>query len=89
MVRKEDSLSPPLFVIVMEVLSRMISVLLNSGFMAGFLVRDTNRSTLNISHLLYGDDTLIFCEVEQDQIRALRALLLYFEVASSLKVNLD
>lgn len=65
-LRQGDPLSPLLLVIVMEVFSRMISALVNSGFVDGFLVGDTNRGSFNITHLLFTNDTLICCEVEQN-----------------------
>lgn len=67
-LRQGQPLSPFLFVIAMEALNRMISAIVNNGFMAGFSVGGTNRGTLNISHLLFADDTSIFCEEEQNQI---------------------
>ncbi|KAF5466388.1 hypothetical protein F2P56_016314 [Juglans regia] len=73
----------------MEALSRMISALVNNDFMAGFSIGDPNMGIINISHLLSIDDTLIFCEANQNQVRALKALILYFEAMSSLKVNFD
>lgn len=54
-----------------------------------FLVGDPTRGTLNISHPLFAKDSLLFCEVEQNQLWVLRALLLCFEAASGLKVNFD
>lgn len=42
----------------------------------------------SISYLLFTDDTMLFCKVDQNQIKALKAtLLFYFEVASHLNVN--
>lgn len=65
-LRDGDLLST--LVIVMEPLIRMISVLVrkiyvlvNSGFVAGFLVGDINRSTLNISHLFLQIITIFLC----------------------------
>ena len=56
--------------------------------MAGFeLGRDGKRS-LSVSHILYADDTLIFCDAEARQLCNLRCVLLCFEVVSGLKVNL-
>uniref|UniRef100_A0A0V0HSZ9 Putative ovule protein n=1 Tax=Solanum chacoense TaxID=4108 RepID=A0A0V0HSZ9_SOLCH len=40
-----------------------------------------------IGHLLYADDTTIFCEPREDQIRFLKTILLFFEASSGLKVN--
>lgn len=41
-----------------------------------------------ISHLLFADKTLIFCEANFDQIQAIRSLLLCFEAVLGLKMNL-
>lgn len=40
-----------------------------------------------ICHLLYADDTIIFCEPQEDQIRFIKTSLLFFEASSGLKVN--
>lgn len=42
---------------------------------------------MEISHLLYADDSFVFCEAEVDQIRHLRAILTIFEAVSGLHVN--
>ena len=87
-MRQGDLLSPLLFVFVMEAFSKMISGAVEGGFISGFSVGEASSGSLNISHLLFADDTLIFCEARREQIRALRALLLCFEAVSGLKVNL-
>ena len=38
-------------------------------------------------HSQFTDDTLIFCEVEEDQIINIKAILLCFKVVSGLKIN--
>ncbi|KAF5480799.1 hypothetical protein F2P56_001512 [Juglans regia] len=88
-LRQEDPLSPLLFVIVMEALSRMILALVTNGSISGFQIGSPNRGNTTISHLLFAYDTLIMCEADQAQLRVVKALLLCFEVVSGLKVNYD
>jgi hypothetical protein len=49
-----------LFVIVMETLTKIISALVDRGLLSGFMVGSTSGGAINISHLLFADDTLIF-----------------------------
>lgn len=63
-----------LLFMVMEDLSRMSSAKVGGGFMMGFSTRDTRLDILNISHLLFADDILIFYDASQNQIQSIRAL---------------
>jgi len=82
-LRQGDPLSPLLFVFVMEALSRMISDAVSGGLLEGFKVGNTA-----FLHLLFADDTLIFCSAHSSQLRHLRGVFLLFEAASGLEVNL-
>ena len=42
-----------------------------------------------MSHLLFVDDTLVFCEASQDQMAYLCWLLMWFKAISGLKINMD
>ena len=42
-----------------------------------------------MSHLLFADDTLIFCDAEADQLQYLSWTFMWFEAISGLKVNLS
>ncbi|KAF5465994.1 hypothetical protein F2P56_015953, partial [Juglans regia] len=88
-LRQGDPLSPFLFDIVMEALSRMVEAVVGAGFISGFSVGTNSSGISTISHLLFADDTLIFCEAIGEQIQILRAVLLCFQAISGLKVNLS
>jgi hypothetical protein len=86
-LRQGDHLFHLLFVIVMEVLRKIISTTVNGGFLSGISVGSRNLDMLHISHLLFADDTLIICGANLDHILYLRALFLCCEVVSSLKIS--
>ena len=44
---------------------------------------------MKITHFLFADDTLVFCETSIDQVSYLSWLLMWFVAMSRLKVNLD
>lgn len=50
-------------------------------------IQGSSGQVKEICHLLYADDTIIFCEPREDQIRFLKTILLFFEASSGLKVN--
>ena len=61
-IHQRDLLSPLLFVIVMETLSKMMEKAVGEGLLVGFSMGRVGRNNLLIFHLLFPDDTLIFCE---------------------------
>ena len=56
--------------------------------MSRFSVGNLEGRSLVVSHLLFADDTLIFCEADLEQILILRMILIWFEAVSGLKINL-
>ena len=82
-------MSPLLFVLVMEAFSRMMTATVERDLMSGFLVGSRHLEVMVVSHLLFADDTLIFCEPKVEQICNLRCLLLCFEAVFGLKINLS
>lgn len=80
-----NPLSPLLFFVVSEVLSRMIKKA-EMRFILGFRV---GSSDVIISHLQFVDDTMIFCDADVRQLGYLRCLLTCFEAISGLKINLS
>lgn len=78
-----DPLSPYLFLIVTEGLSHLISRANNRGSISGFVCN--NGPT--ISHLLFADDSLIFCRAEENELVALKDLINVFESVSGEAIN--
>jgi hypothetical protein len=86
-LRQGDPLSPLLFIIVMEALSKMLSGVVDCGRLSGLSV-GSRPTVINISHLLFVDDILVFSEANPDYLRYPRVLLVCFEAVYGLKVNL-
>ncbi|XP_058185602.1 uncharacterized protein LOC131302825 [Rhododendron vialii] len=61
-----------LFIVVMEVLSCMIQKAVQGGFLEGFKVGRVDGARLMVSHILYADDTLLFCNADLTQVGYLR-----------------
>ncbi|KAJ9680648.1 hypothetical protein PVL29_019845 [Vitis rotundifolia] len=87
-LRQGDPLSPYLFVLGMEVLDVLIRRAVEGGFLSGCSIRGGRRSHLNISHLFFADDTIVFCEANKEHLTHLSWILFWFEAASGLRINL-
>ena len=87
-IRQRDPLSPMLFVIVMEAFSRSIVKANGVGMLSGFSVESIDSDPLEVSHLLFANDTVIFCEADLDHLFNLRPVLIWFEATSGLQINL-
>jgi hypothetical protein len=66
----------------MEAFSRLIVKATGAGMLSGFSVGSIDP--LEVSHLLFADDTLIFCEADPDHLFHLRSVLIWFEATSGL-----
>jgi hypothetical protein len=77
-VRQGDPLSPLLFVMVMEAFSRMMNATMERDLMSGFSVALRHYEVMEVLHLLFADDTLIFCEPKVAQLRNLRCFAAVF-----------
>ena len=87
-LRQGDPLSPYLFVIGMEALSCMLKRVVEGNFISGCRFSGREGGDIVISHLLYADDTILFCEANSEQLMYLRWTLIWFEAFSGLKINL-
>ena len=83
-----DPLSPYFFVLGMEVLSALIRRADDGSFISGCRFRGRGRMEINVSHLLFADDTIIFCEARKENLTFLSWILAWFEAVSGLRINL-
>ena len=88
-LRQGDPLSPYLFVIGMEALSYLLKRVVEGNFISGCRFSGRDGGDIVISHLLYVDDTILFCEANSEQLMYLRWTLIWFEAFSGLKINLN
>ena len=61
-LRQGDPLPPYLFVMGMEVFPLLIDKATMGGFLSSYNIRGRNKATMNISHSLFANDTLVFCK---------------------------
>jgi hypothetical protein len=70
----------------MDAFNRMLFRAMAWGFLFGFRVDNLSNTPLDISHLLFADDTLIMCDASVNQIHTVDHILLCFNAISGLKV---
>ncbi|XP_016177809.1 uncharacterized protein LOC107620107 [Arachis ipaensis] len=85
-LRQGDPLSLFLFVLVVDVLHRMIGEAVRNGRISPLQV---GRDSVPLSHLQFADDTIIFCPPEEETIKNYKRLLRFFELMSGLSINFD
>ena len=62
---------------------------MKEGFFHHVKIRGRGNEGVDVSHLLFADDTLIFCKTSKDHMTHLCWLLIWFEAISGLKIDLD
>ena len=85
-LRQGDPLSPFLFTLVADVLSRMLLKTEERNLLEGFKV---GRNRTRVFHLQFANDTIFFSNTKKEELQTLKSLLLVFVHISGLKVNLD
>ncbi|XP_016169157.1 uncharacterized protein LOC107611777 [Arachis ipaensis] len=85
-LRQGDLLSPFLFVLVVDVLHRMVGEAVRNGRISLLLI---GRDSIALSHLQFTDDTILFCPPEEETIKNYKRLLRCFELMSGLNINFD
>jgi len=83
-VKQGDPLSPLLFCLAEDVLSRSISKLVQEGKVE--LIKASRHQTLP-SHILYADDVMIFCKGKSSCIQALQSLFIKYAECSGQVIN--
>ena len=71
----------------MNAFSKMLDKAVRNGLMSSIRVGPTGNS-LQVTHLLFADDTLVLCDANLGQILFLQLVLFWFEVVSGLKINM-
>ena len=87
-LRQGDLLSPYLFIMGMKVLSALIRRAVEGGCITGCRIQRGRGQAVSISHLLFADDAIVFCEAKKEDMTFLSWTLCWFEAASGLRINL-
>ncbi|XP_060179779.1 uncharacterized protein LOC132609685 [Lycium barbarum] len=83
-LKQGDPLSPSLFIIAAEVLTRSLNSLNNEP---DFIPFHMNKRGPQINHLAYADDIVIFCSGKQSSINLVMSHIEKYENASGQKIN--
>ena len=83
-VRQGDPMSPTLFNMVAESLTKMVLCAQKNGLITGFAADLVENG---VAILQYADDTVLCIEHDPDQALNLKLLLYMFEMMSGLKIN--
>lgn len=85
-IRQGCPLSPYLFLICGEGLSSLLNEAEDKGRLRGIKAA---RYSPSVNHLLFADDSLVFCEANSDDARTVSNILKQYEAASGQKVNTE
>ena len=85
-IQEGDPSSPLLFVIVAEALHAMLERANQLRLIKGFCY---DNAAIEITHLQFADDTVIFCDADLVQVDNLKLILKWFELLSGLKINYE
>ena len=67
----------------------MLKKIVVGGLLKGFQVGRPDVTSVCVSHLLYANDTILFCDADSEQLMYIRMVLTCFKAITSLKVNMN
>ncbi|KAL0387637.1 UNVERIFIED_CONTAM: putative mitochondrial protein [Sesamum radiatum] len=78
-LRQGDPLSPYLFILCAEALSRLIHAKENRGLIKGVKI---SGKAPRVSHLIFADNTIIYCQATKESLSCIKEVLWLYEAAS-------
>lgn len=85
-IRPGDPLAPYLFLIIREILSRLISKATDRGIFEGIQFKFHDSL---ITHFQYANDTIVFVQNNDHSFIGLKKILLLFQVVTGLSINFN
>ena len=73
----------------MEALSLIIDKAAKGGYISEYIFKVRDNTVKQITHLLFANDTLVFCKDSEEHMTHLCWILAWFEALSSLNINLE
>ncbi|KAL9677221.1 hypothetical protein QQ045_005449 [Rhodiola kirilowii] len=83
-LRQGDPLSPFLFLLAAEGLSRIMNNAVQKGRISGV---EWGKNGAALSHLQFANDTVLFCRPDTQEVRKIKHILNTFAVCSDLEIN--
>ena len=85
-LRQGDPLSPYLFLLCAEGFTSLLDKAEREGQLHGVSIC---RRAPSVSHLLFADDSLLFCQATQDEVQTILEVLQLYAVSSRQCINLE
>lgn len=85
-LRQGDPLSPYLFLLCVEGLSRDINTSASQGRITGCRIHNLAPA---VTHLLFADDSFLFCSASTNEVSEVRSILQRYELMSGQAINLQ